>query len=128
MKIVVCPFFLFLLWPWYCLSFNLRLLIASLISFLTWNQGNHDRNQTTSYGITYQLRDVYFICRWNVATYKWEMFTLKKIEIKSKSKVPSLTGTHGTGWVGTDNFASATGLLWTTHHEHAHNELLHWVL
>ena len=40
---------------------------------------------------------------------------------------------HGTRnkerWVGTDNFASATGLLWTTHHEHiAHNELLHWVL
>jgi hypothetical protein len=32
-------------------------------------------------------------------------------------------------WVGADNFASATGLLWTTHHEHnAHNELLHWVL
>jgi hypothetical protein len=29
----------------------------------------------------------------------------------------------------TDNFASATGLLWITHHEHnAHNELLHWVL
>ena len=28
-----------------------------------------------------------------------------------------------------DNFASATGLVWTTHHEHnAHNELLHWVL
>ena len=27
-----------------------------------------------------------------------------------------------------DYFASATGLLWTTHHEHnAHNELLHWV-
>jgi hypothetical protein len=41
---------------------------------------------------------------------------------------------HGTRnkerwWVGTDNFVSATGLLWTTHHEHiAHNELLHWVL
>jgi hypothetical protein len=38
---------------------------------------------------------------------------------------------HGTRnkerwWVGTDNFVSATGLLWTTHHEH--NELLHWVL
>jgi hypothetical protein len=31
--------------------------------------------------------------------------------------------------VGTENLASATGLLWTTHHEqHAHNELLHWVL
>jgi hypothetical protein len=28
-----------------------------------------------------------------------------------------------------DNFASATGLSWTTHHEHnAHNELLHCVL
>jgi len=28
-----------------------------------------------------------------------------------------------------ENLASATGLLWTTHHEHnAHNELLHWVL
>ena len=28
-----------------------------------------------------------------------------------------------------DNLASATCLLWTTHHEHnAHNELLHWVL
>jgi len=29
-------------------------------------------------------------------------------------------------WVWTDNLASTTGLLWTTHHEH--NELLHWVL
>ena len=43
---------------------------------------------------------------------------------------------HGTRnkerrWVGMDNLASATGLLWITHHEHndyAHNELLHWVL
>jgi len=31
--------------------------------------------------------------------------------------------------VGTDNLASATCLIWTTHHEHyAHNELLHGVL
>jgi hypothetical protein len=30
---------------------------------------------------------------------------------------------------GDGYLASATGLLWTTHHEHnAHSELLHWVL
>ena len=30
---------------------------------------------TTKSGISYQLRDIYFICRccWNVATYKWKV-------------------------------------------------------
>ena len=39
---------------------------------------------TTSSGISYQLRDIYSICRccWNVATYEWKVHN-RKIEIIS---------------------------------------------
>jgi hypothetical protein len=46
--------------------------VASLLA-TTLYQGNHIG--TTSSGISYQLRDIYSICRccWNVATYEWKV-------------------------------------------------------
>jgi hypothetical protein len=52
---------------------------------------------TTSFGILYQLRDIYSICRCsrNVATYKWKVHN-EKIEIISTSKV--LRSPSWLGW------------------------------
>jgi hypothetical protein len=51
--------------------------------------------RTTSYGISYQRRDIYSIrrCCWNVATYKWKIYN-GKIEIICGAGTVPPSGAH----------------------------------
>jgi hypothetical protein len=52
--------------------------------------------ETTSSGISYQLRDIYFICRccWTIATYEWKAYNGKIEIIPFVAKFQFLTTSH----------------------------------
>jgi hypothetical protein len=41
-------------------------------NIITMNNKCEDRKHTNS-GISYQLRNIWSICRWNIAAYKWKV-------------------------------------------------------